>query len=370
MKPLALFALILGIFPLAAFAQECAPGWMRIEGGRPAPVAPGALIADMARRDVVLLGEHHDEADHHRWQLHTLAALHAQRSRMVIGFEAFPRRVQPVLDQWVAGSLTAAQFLAEVKWDEVWKLPAELYLPLFEFARLHRIPMVALNVERSLTETIAAKGWDAVPPAAREGLSRPAAAPKAYRETLEAIHKEHKSERPAEFFIQAQQTWDRAFAQGLAAHAGEALAVGIIGSGHLRHGHGVALQLADLGVKRVGTLLPVERAQCKELVAGLADAAFVLPSRAAAKPPPPRLGVQLEQAGEAVRLAAVTPDSLAERTGLRKGDVIAQAAGKPVKRLQELIALVRAQPGGTWLPLQVKRGEETLELLVKFPPAP
>ena len=99
MKPLAPFALIFGIFPLAALSQECAPGWMRIEGERAAAVAPGALIADMARRDVVLLGEHHDEADHHRWQLHTLAALHAQRPRMVIGFEAFPRRVQPVLDR-------------------------------------------------------------------------------------------------------------------------------------------------------------------------------------------------------------------------------------------------------------------------------
>lgn len=370
MKPLARFAFAFAFLPLAAFSQDCAPGWLRLEGERPAAAAPGALIADMARRDVVLLGEHHDDADHHRWQLHTLAALHTQRPRMVIGFEALPRRVQPVLDRWVAGSLSAAQFLAEVKWDEVWNMPAELYLPLFEFARLHGIAMVALNVERSLTETVAAKGWDAVPPAEREGVSRPAPAPKAYREILEAIHKEHKSERPLEFFIQAQQTWDRAFAQGLAPHAGEALAVGIIGSGHLRHGHGVALQLADLGVKRVGTLLPVARAQCKELVAGLADAAFVLPERAAAKPPPPRLGVQLEQAGDAVRLAEVTPGSLAERTGLRKGDVIAQAAGRPVKRLRELIALVRAQPGGTWLPLEVKRGEATQELVVRFPPAP
>jgi uncharacterized iron-regulated protein len=370
MKLLARFAFTLVILPFVVFSQECTPGWMRLDGERPAAAAPGALIADMAGRDAVLLGEHHDEADHHRWQLHTLAALHAQRPRMVIGFEAFPRRAQPVLDRWVAGKLTAAQFLAEVRWDEVWSLPAELYLPLFEFARLHRIPMVALNVERSLTETVAAKGWDAVPEASREGVSRPAPAPKAYRDALERIHKEHKEGTPLEFFIQAQQTWDRAFAQGLAPHARGALAVGIIGSGHLRHGHGVPLQLADLGVKRVGTLLPVDAARCKELVAGLADAAFVLPSRAVSKPPPPRLGVQLEQAGDAVRLAEVTPGSLAERTGLRKDDVIVVAAGKPVKRVRELIAAVRAQPGGTWLPLEVKRGEATQELVVKFPPAP
>ena len=257
MKPLVWLALVL--FPLTLRAQDCpAPGWLRLDGERPAAVAPGVLIADMASRDVVLLGEHHDEADDHRWQLHTLAALHAQRPRMVLGFEAFPRRVQPVLDKWVAGKLTAAQFLAEVKWDEVWNMPAELYLPLFEFARLNRIPMVALNVERKLTETVAAKGWDAVPEAEREGLSRPAPAPKPYQDELARIHKEHKGEMPVANFIQAQQTWDRAMAQALAPHARGTLAVGIIGSGHLHHGYGVPLQLRYLGVKRVGTLLPVD----------------------------------------------------------------------------------------------------------------
>jgi uncharacterized iron-regulated protein len=363
---------ILGLLFLPSMlqAQECsAPGWLRLDGERPSAVAPSALIAEMSRREVVLLGEHHDQADHHRWQLHTLAALHAQRPRMVIGFEAFPRRAQPVLDKWVAGSLTPAQFLAEVKWDEVWNVPAELYLPLFEFARLHRVPMVALNVERKLTETVAARGWDALSEAEREGLSRPAPAPKAYLDQLERVHKQHKSDGTLTNFVQAQQTWDRAFAQALAPHASAALVVGIIGSGHLRDGHGVPLQLRDLGVKRVGTLLPLEASRCKEAVAGLADAVFLLPESAPSRPPPPRLGVQLAQEGEAVRLAEVVPGGLAERSGLRKGDIVASAAGKPVRRVQELIAAVRAQPDGTWLPLQVRRAAEAHELVVKFPPA-
>ncbi|MCK7515243.1 MAG: ChaN family lipoprotein [Desulfobacterales bacterium] len=74
------------------------------DGVRPgAPPAP--LVAAMAQREAVLLGEQHDDADHHRWQLQMLAALHAQRPNMVIGFEMFPRRVQPALDRWVAGEL-------------------------------------------------------------------------------------------------------------------------------------------------------------------------------------------------------------------------------------------------------------------------
>lgn len=363
--------LVLPLFPLAAAAQDCAPAaWLRLDGERPAAAAPGALLAEMAQRDVVLLGEQHDDADHHRWQLHTLAALHAQRPRMVIGFEVFPRRVQPLLDRWVAGGLTAEQFLAEVRWDELWNVPAELYLPLFEFARLHRVPMAALNVERGLTQAVAAKGWDAVPESSREGVSRPAPAPQAYLDELARVHKEHGAGTAFAHFVQAQQTWDRAMAQALAPHAADALAVGIVGSGHLRHGHGVALQLRDLGVRRVATLLPVEPAQCRKLSAGLADAAFVLPPGPAAKLPPPRLGVRLEQQGDAVRLVEVVPGSLAERTGLQAGDLVVAAAGKPLKKVGELIAAVRAQPAGTWLPLQVERGGATRELVVRFPPAP
>src|ERR1035441_7797615 len=55
----------------------------------------GDAIAALAKRGVVLLGESHDQAEHHRWQLHTITALFSHRPDMVLGFEMFPRRVQP-----------------------------------------------------------------------------------------------------------------------------------------------------------------------------------------------------------------------------------------------------------------------------------
>ncbi|MGD9872361.1 MAG: ChaN family lipoprotein, partial [Thauera sp.] len=94
----------LSLLALPAFAAPSsdepaclAPGqWARVDGGTPQAIAPTGLLTAMAQRDLVLLGEQHDDIDHHRWQLHTLAALHAQRPHMVIGFEMFPRRAQPV----------------------------------------------------------------------------------------------------------------------------------------------------------------------------------------------------------------------------------------------------------------------------------
>jgi S1-C subfamily serine protease len=70
-----------------------------------------------------------------------------------------------------------------------------------------------------------------------------------------------------------------------------------------------------------------------------------------------------------VRIVAVTAGSLAEKSGLKRGDVILEVDGRPVKTTLAAISLVRLQPAGTWLPLRVGRGAETLELVVKIPPA-
>ena len=93
--------------PGSAPASGCLnpAAWTSLEQAPLRATAAAHLMADMAKRDVVLLGEYHDEDDHHRWQVHTLAVLHALRPDMVIGFEMFPRRVQGALDRWVAGEL-------------------------------------------------------------------------------------------------------------------------------------------------------------------------------------------------------------------------------------------------------------------------
>jgi len=369
---------------------ECVPpgAWYLLDASAPRTAPAPEILDAAASSDVVLLGEQHDAEDHHRWQLHTLAALQAQRPDMAIGFEAFPRRVQPVLDRWVAGELDAAEFFEQVEWHKVWNFPPQLYLPLFEFARIHRIPMFAMNVERELTRAIGAEGWDAVAEARKEGVGRPAAPSAGYVDALYEIYRRHplaekqpdqapSRDDPAfRRFVESQTTWDRAMAEALAAQlpnppfGRRPLVVGIAGSGHLRNGFGIPHQLRDLGVTRVTTLLPVDVPDdCKALVAGLADAVFALPPGRAVPPPKPRLGVQLTQKDQTVIIVKVMKDSLAASMDLRDGDAFVTIAGRPVTSLDAVIAAVRAQPPGTWLPVELRRGSETLNLVIKFPPA-
>jgi uncharacterized iron-regulated protein len=367
-------------------SASCAPAGSWTVPGK-GEISVTDVIAAAAKRSVVLLGEMHDNTEHHRWQLQTLAALHAEHPDMVIGFEMFPRRVQKALDQWVAGDLTESQFLAASDWNAVWSTDARLYLPLFHFARMNRVPMVALNVDTRLRRSVAAKGFGAVPENEREGVLPPSAPSAAYLGYLLPIYGEHeragKKKNPGrddpDFlrFVEGQQLWDGAMAQAINAalsRPGRPLVVGIMGSGHIKHGYGVPHQLKALGVSDVGTLLPWNSGtSCGQIVAGLADAVFGTASLSLVRHEAPRqrLGIRFELAEDGgARVLQVEKGSIADKSGIRDSDIISEAAGLAIRRIEDIVEIVKRQAPGTWLPPKLKRGGDTIEIIAKFPAMP
>lgn len=349
------------------------------------------VLAGAAGSQVVLLGETHTSKEDHLWQLQTLAGLYAWAPELVIGFEAFPRSVQPVLDEWSAGKLSEDDFLRQTKWAEVWGYDADLYMPLFEFARQNRIPMIALNVDRGLISRVGRNGWDAVPEDAREGITTPAAALPAYSESLASVylaasaHRRDASEdietvedvletEGFQNFVDAQLTWDRAMAEALAQSAEanpEAVVVGIVGRGHVERGFGIPHQLADLGNSAVTSLVPVDRDRaCAGLEPNLADAVFLVEDRGDNAPVPhrPRLGVDIQPGPDGgLLLSEVVAGSIAEAADLTAGDIVLSAAGAELNTPSDLVEIIQRQAPGTWLPLDVERNGERLTLIAKFP---
>lgn len=376
--------LLLTALPLRAEEEAPAPAPACVAPGVWADgtgqaVEPAPMLRRVADQPVILLGEQHDKADHHRWQLHTLAGLHALNPDLAIGLEMLPRRVQPVLDRWVAGELDEASFLAESDWRTLWGFDPGFYLPILHFARLHRLPVVALNVERALIARTARDGWDAVPRSAREGVGTPAPPNDAYRDGLiESLAAHDRPDAPpdaARRFIEAQTVWDRAMAERIALtrRATGRSVVAILGEGHATHRNGVPHQLADLGLPDQAVLLPWDADRpCEDLDGRIADAVFGLgPSREAGEPARPRLGVQIDTtatpAADGVRIGSVTENGIAAEAGLLAGDRLLTAAGRPIRRADDLTAIVQRQAPGTWLPITVRRGEATVDLVAKFP---
>jgi hypothetical protein len=259
-------------------------------------------------------------------------------------------------------------------------------MPLFDFARMHRIPMVALNVERTLVSRVGRDGWDAVPAETREGTGRPAPASRAYVDSLARIYDSHPHAAQAdgeavafERFVEAQVTWDRAMAEAIAAshvRPGRPLVVAVAGRGHAEYGFGIPHQLAELGLDGAAVLVtwPAGR-DCAELVLDdgtvIADAVFgVASEEAAAAAQGPRLGVRLGEAEGGVRIEEIVAESVAATAGLEVGDIIREAAGRPVGRPGDLAATVRRQPYGTWLPLTVERNGISIDVIARFPARP
>ncbi|MFO8002624.1 ChaN family lipoprotein, partial [Thioalkalivibrio sp.] len=303
------------------------------------------------------------------------AGLHARRPDMVIGLEMLPRESQPALDAWVAGALDEQGFLRESNWSSAWGFDPDLYLPILHFARMHRVPLIALNLDRSLVSRLGDEGWDAVPPEERHHITAPAPATEAYRESLRKVFAEHPSARyedaDIDRFVAGQQVWDRALAAGLADAAEEGrLAVGLMGAGHLEYGHGVPHQLRDLGIVETRVLLPRESdADCTEPKAGLADALFGITSGERFEPPRPLLlGVRIDTDPEGVRIESVMPESVAAAAGLEAADIVTSAAGLTVRVPGDLVTVVRRQQPGHVLPLTILRDGEQREILARFPP--
>ena len=378
-----------GVAAAEADGDSCVPVGKWVIPGEHGTFSTHALLQRLSDKHIILLGEHHDNREHHRWELQTLAALYGQHPDMVIGFEMFPRRVQPALDRWVRGELSEKAFLKQTDWNTVWSYDAAMYMPIFNFARMNRIPMYAINMDRSLISRIRDKGLAAIPAKERDGVTEPAPPSDDYLEMLDEIYQQHgitpdkkesgellyKDDKHFHAFVRGQLLWDRVMAEGLAKLArrdDHPLVVGVTGGGHLVDHFGIPHQLNALGIHDSAVLVPWDkRYDCDTLQPEYADVVFGVrapPAQADAAGHKPRLGVFLASDKEGPKITEVIDDSVAKTTGIEKGDVIVEMAGRPVKKVMEAVDTVQAMQPGTWLPMTVMRDHKRVDLVAKFPP--
>ena len=117
------------------------------------------MAADLARADVVLVGEQHDDPNTHRLELAVLEALARRQVAVTLSLEMFERDVQTSVDTYMSGSSGEDDFL---KNSRPWPRYATDYRPLVEFARRQHWPVVAANVPRRIAADVAKSGRPAV----------------------------------------------------------------------------------------------------------------------------------------------------------------------------------------------------------------
>ena len=118
-----------------------------------------SMLADLARADAVFVGEQHGDPNTHRLELAVVEGLTRRGVRVIVAMEMFERDVQAAVSQYAAGTMAEEQFLKE---SRPWPRYATDYRPIIEFAKAHRLPIVASNIPRRIASTVGKTGMTAI----------------------------------------------------------------------------------------------------------------------------------------------------------------------------------------------------------------
>jgi uncharacterized iron-regulated protein len=113
------------------------------------------MITRTATADVVYFGEQHDDPATHAAEHAVMGALAAKRGAVTLTLEMFERDVQPLLDQYLLGTISEANFLAG---SRPWERYTTDYRALVELARIRGWPVVAGNVPRRIASAVSRGG--------------------------------------------------------------------------------------------------------------------------------------------------------------------------------------------------------------------
>ena len=196
---------------------------------------PQEFLDELASRDMVFIGEVHNKKSHHRAQLEIIKSLQAVGHKVVIGVEMFRKDNQEALDKWVAGELSESEF-KEV-YHRNWGVSWSQYRDIFLIARDKRVPMVGLNISRSVIRQVVKGGFSSLTP---EQLSElppgiECKVDETYEEFIKEALGEHAGEMSFRNFCEAQMVWDNVMAntavEYLKANPRKSLVI-LAGSGH------------------------------------------------------------------------------------------------------------------------------------------
>jgi uncharacterized iron-regulated protein len=210
-------------------------------------ISADALVAGLVKARYVLLGERHDNPDHHRVQAALVRALLAAGRRPAVAFEMLTADdADAVARHLAAAPRDAAGLAGAVDWKRSGWPDWAFYQPIAQAALDAELPIVAANLAPATARALARGNRAALSErlAARYALDQPlpGGAQAELAAELHAAHCGHLPPDRVEGMVLAQRARDATLADSMLAAARDG-AVLIAGKGHVRTDRGVPIYL-------------------------------------------------------------------------------------------------------------------------------
>ena len=356
---------------------------LRLPEGDPTTFAQ--LLDDLSKTKIILLGESHDQIEHHQIQVRMIQALIAKGKDVAIGMEMFERSQQPILDRWSRGLLTEEEFLKEIQWENTWGMDYELYEGILDTAKNHHLRVLGLNVPRDLVRRVGENGIKKLPPEDRKMLPEMDLTDRHHRAYIASIYKGHRkgSAKDFEDFYEAQCLWDEGMAESLFEFLKSPQAEGktvlvFAGSGHVVFNFGIPKRLyRRIAVSSKTIVLKAWTGELDmdltftETSSPLADFLWITQPNPPEKKQP-RIGVILKQQKEDQKglvIEKVLRGSPAEKAGLLPGDQFISVGGNEVTKVKDIHKALEQKGWGKEITFTIVREGIKKQITVRLPPS-
>ncbi|MEW6521250.1 MAG: ChaN family lipoprotein [Thermodesulfobacteriota bacterium] len=311
-----------------------------------------AIMDQVADSRVVYVGETHVNQADHLLQFRVLQAIHQRHPETAVGMEMFNRSSQAALDAYVKGEIDERQFLKDAHYFKNWGYDYRHYRDILQYARLHQLPVIALNLDKDIvSDTFRNGGIAGLAPEIQQTLpeERDLSMP-GYRQRLVQVFQSHsgphfnENDQKMANFVESQALWDETMSQTIADYLTEhpqARMIIIAGSGHVVKENAIP--------PRVARRIPVQQTVMVNVQPGSLttdEADYIFFSGQVNLPPAPMLGVMLAEKGGNPVIEGFSPNSGAEAAGMKKGDVVLALDGQEVHTVDDIkISLLYKEHG-------------------------
>jgi len=328
-----------------------------------------SIYEDIKDKKIIYVGESHDKFEHHLNQLRVIKALHKNGKKVSIAMEMFQTPFQKDLDEYILGKTTLEEFLENSEYFKRWKFDYNLYKPIIDYAKVNKLPIVALNIDRNVTQTVSKKGLFSLNKQQKSLLPKKIDQSNLkYKESLNNIFEGHipkdgnvskhsTSKINLDFFYQSQLIWDEIMAENIHKYIKDkkdTVLVVIAGSGHVMGHNGIpsrvyyrnalpySVVLNDSSLAKTGDIVikNITKTKIKKQL---------------------KLGAYLKNGEELIVLRTVK-DSFSHRVGIMKNDKIVEINGKKVNTLPDIKRVLYFIENINTVKIKVQRNKNIKEL--------
>lgn len=235
-------------------------------------ISAGQLVSELAAAELVLLGEKHDNPDHHALQLWLLQAMEQKRPQGSVVFEMLTTPQQALaqqVQQEIVQGREPQDLAAALEWNRGWDW--QQYRELLDYSVRGKAQLLAGNLTRDALMQIYR-----APPPLDDGLAAQEAVQDLLHEHIFEAHCGKLPEAQVPAMVSVQQQRDLHMARALL--QGRKPAVLIAGAYHVRKDMGVPLHLQDLQRQDSRVVIFVEAGPEPEAHSQVADYLWFTPA--------------------------------------------------------------------------------------------